>query len=281
MRYTVPTHYLKKSPYLSSQLSLGRRTVKVSELDEDIGHTLVHFLYTNKYQTLKRPAISNAENRATEYKRSVLVYQAASAYKLPLLLKRAKQQIGNFNDAVSIFEVLDVAELVYEKLQNGDEVWFYDYLRQNFANAFDADETLFAQEGFRQYIGTAPRFSRMLVKLMEEIFSDRLSKARIKNDQPGACNAEKPTCNGELVENRPVLDYPEPELEEDGTPKSDSSSENSPSVEVAWHGTKQLESPVEEVIPDELEPVPYIDEAQPAVTLSAVPDEYDSWDYRG
>ncbi|KAL2373895.1 hypothetical protein RJZ57_001632, partial [Blastomyces gilchristii] len=50
-------------------------------------------------------------------------------------------------------------------------------------NVFDEDETLFAQDWFRGYIGETPTFSRMLVKLLVEIYGDRLSRTRIKNDR--------------------------------------------------------------------------------------------------
>ncbi|KMP03890.1 LOW QUALITY PROTEIN: hypothetical protein CIRG_03582 [Coccidioides immitis RMSCC 2394] len=220
IRYTVPTHHLKKSPYLSfrapeSLLKSYRdsRMIEVPELDEDIGHTLVHFLYTDEYQTLKHPISSKAETKATEYRRSILVYQAASACGLPLLLERAKERINEFDNAVSIFEALDIAKLVYEKLQDGDKEWFCGYIRRKLENAFDADETLFAQDQFRGYIGEAPTFSRMLVKLLVEIYSDRLSRTRIKNGQRGTDGIEQPACN-ELAEEISVPDGPDPEPEE-------------------------------------------------------------------
>lgn len=46
----------------------------LTEIDEDVGHTLVHYLYTGEYQTLRE----SEHRRHTEYKRSVLVYCAAS-----------------------------------------------------------------------------------------------------------------------------------------------------------------------------------------------------------
>ncbi|EFW16267.1 hypothetical protein D8B26_006039 [Coccidioides posadasii str. Silveira] len=234
IRYTVPTHHLKKSPHLSSRAPersftshRDYRTIEVPELDEDIGHTLVHFLYTDEYQTLKHPISSKAETKATEYRRSILVYQAASAYGLPLLLERAKERINEFDNAVSIFEALDIAKIVYEKLQDGDKEWFCGYIRRKLENAFDADDTLFAQDQFRGYVGEAPTFSRMLVKLLVEIYSDRLSRTRIKNGQGRTDGIEQPACNGELAEEISVpegsdpepeevklLECPEPELEE-------------------------------------------------------------------
>ncbi|KAL2363357.1 hypothetical protein RJZ56_003721 [Blastomyces dermatitidis] len=88
-------------------------------------HELLH--------ALKLPVLSNAVKQATEYKTSVLVlYQAGSAYELPLLLKRAKQAHWKIQRrSIDFPKALDIAELVYEKLQqNGDEVWFYDDLPQ-------------------------------------------------------------------------------------------------------------------------------------------------------
>ncbi|EGE78523.2 hypothetical protein, variant [Blastomyces dermatitidis ATCC 18188] len=99
----------------------------------DDTHTSTFPVHRHIPDALKLPVLSNAVKQATEYKTSVLVlYQAGSAYELPLLLKRAKQAHWKIQRrSIDFPKALDIAELVYEKLQqNGDEVWFYDDLPQ-------------------------------------------------------------------------------------------------------------------------------------------------------
>jgi hypothetical protein len=48
----------------------------MSNVDEDVGHTVVHFLYTGGYETVSSPLDESILDLAREYKRSVLVYHA-------------------------------------------------------------------------------------------------------------------------------------------------------------------------------------------------------------
>ena len=285
--YTVPTHYLKKSPRFSHQLVYysGGRTIEEPELDEDIGHTLVHFLYTDEYQTLKRPILRKVEDEATEYRRSVLVYQTASKYELPLLMEHAKENIGKFDDAASVFEALDIAKVVYDKLQGGDEVWFYNYLKRKLKDAFDADEILFAQDKFIGFIDESPMFSRMLVKLVVEIYSDTLSRTRIENDQAEESDHHDRLLNesSELEYSEPATeDRPEPVVEEEPEPAPDEVPEPAPEEEPEempdWEPAAPEEAPLEPESAPEIEPVLEIEpEPELAVALSPVHDTGDFW----
>ena len=114
------------------------QTIWLSKLDQDIGYTLVHYLYTGAYQTLKQRNILGSAERTTEYRRSVLVYCAARSYRLDGLVTHAKRTIGRFDERLSI---LDIAREAYPKLL-GDEIWFPDYLKMKIEAAFEVDETL-------------------------------------------------------------------------------------------------------------------------------------------
>ncbi|KAH2775726.1 hypothetical protein KXW38_001174, partial [Aspergillus fumigatus] len=74
-RYTIPENLLSKAATLpSSQDVSGSPAVILSDVDEDIGHTIMHYLYTGNYETVKPPSTSELPRRATEYTRSVFAY---------------------------------------------------------------------------------------------------------------------------------------------------------------------------------------------------------------
>jgi hypothetical protein len=65
---------------------------------------------------------------------------------------------------------------VYCKL-SVDEVWLLNYLKTRLEIAFSLDEFLFSSEEFLKHIGENATFSRALVKIMENIFTSKLSRA--------------------------------------------------------------------------------------------------------
>jgi hypothetical protein len=66
------------------------KNIELPDLDDDVGHTLVHYLYTGAYRTLKLRGVVQDIEKITEYKKSVLVYSAARTYGLNGLEMLAK-----------------------------------------------------------------------------------------------------------------------------------------------------------------------------------------------
>lgn len=54
----------------------------MSHVDEDVGCTVVHFLYIGGYETVSPPLRGGTLDLAGEYKRSVLVYYALRTWGL-------------------------------------------------------------------------------------------------------------------------------------------------------------------------------------------------------
>jgi len=69
---------------------------------------------------------------------------------------------------------------VYPKLLD-DETWFPKYLKTQIETAFELDKNSFAREQFLSYIGKAPAFSKILVKIVVELYAER-SANRPKKD---------------------------------------------------------------------------------------------------
>jgi hypothetical protein len=178
--YSVPRIYANQSPeWRFPTTSFDRfnqftnQTVNLHNVDEDIGHTLVHYLYTGIYQTLKLHDVSDGSNRTTEYRRAGLVYCAARLYGLDRLAEHAIQNMELFEKGLSAFHIWDIARELYPKLR-ADEIWFPTYLKIKIGAAFEADETIFDQEQFLNHIRKAATFSRALVKIMAGIFTEKI-----------------------------------------------------------------------------------------------------------
>jgi hypothetical protein len=141
-------------------------------VDEDLGHTLVHYLYTGTYQTLKLQDASGdrMSKRIIEYKRNVQLYWVARTYSLCNLELLTKINIENLGEEIPIFDILDVSEEAYRKFSS-DETWYTEYLKRVIKKAFEADKTLFIQQRFLAHIGRVGEFDKALVRIILEIYT--------------------------------------------------------------------------------------------------------------
>jgi hypothetical protein len=180
----------------------------------------VHYLYTGNYQTLK------PHNGTTEYRRGILTYFAAKLYGLDSLADHAMRTVGLFDKEVSIFQILDIASNVYPKLLK-DELWYPDHLKTKIEAAFKADETMFAQERFLNYISEATAFNKVLVKIMVGAYTDKIKSMAEKKCKSQECLFEIPDCCDEPVAKESAL---EEDVEECPAPPPPPS----PPVEECW-----------------------------------------------
>jgi hypothetical protein len=113
-----------------------------------------------------------------EYRRGILVYCTARLYEIDGLINHALATIVRFSKYLSIAQILDTTCDVYAKLPE-DEVWLPTYLRTQLEIAFNLNESLFSCEEFLRHIGENATFSRALVKIMGNIYADKLTSATI------------------------------------------------------------------------------------------------------
>jgi hypothetical protein len=154
-------------------------TIELPEVDEDIGHTLVHYLYTGSYQTLKPQGVSGPPDNITEYRRAALVYCSARLYQLDDLAKHAIEKMQLFDEGLSIFQILDIAKDVYPKLLDED-LWLPEYLTTKVEIAFTADNTIFSTDLFMSYIGIDATFTKALVKIMDQVYRNQFASISMK-----------------------------------------------------------------------------------------------------
>src|SRR6266516_1935950 len=179
VQFTVMQGYLQQSQKWAMECLSSRpfnQTISLPDVHEDLGHTLVHYLYTGTYQTLKSQDISGDAKikRFAEYKRNIGLYCVARMYGLGGLESLTKTNIENLGVGIPIFDLLDIAKDAYYKLSD-DEVWFTDYLKAKIKQEFEADKMMFTSPKFIDCFGSVGRFDKALVKILVETCTEKIA----------------------------------------------------------------------------------------------------------
>lgn len=178
------------------------KTISLPDLDEDTAHTLVHYLYTRKYQTLKSHA-SDKEGSISGYKLGVCVYCAATRYKLPGLAELAKQKIQSFGEDLSVLEILVASrENMFAELPD-DEVWFNTYLEDAIKSAVSENPELFTKAGLLDQIVGNRKLLEIVMKAMVNTYSrgpNVASEQQTGRSTPVAAPASEAAASTEVVE---------------------------------------------------------------------------------
>ncbi|KAL5360721.1 hypothetical protein BJX96DRAFT_74222 [Aspergillus floccosus] len=178
-RYIVPEYHLRPYPQLNTRWG---DVIQLSDIHPDVGHTLVHYLYTGAYETLKRPS-SERSQRAIEFQRSVHVYHAARVYEISGLEQYAKEYMRRFDDAATLFDILDVGREVFSKLPD-DETWFQEYIAEKMASTLEADEESFKYNLIRYKMGQDSCFDPLILRIILDLSFTR-HEASPKADADG------------------------------------------------------------------------------------------------
>jgi hypothetical protein len=251
-RYRVHRAILAQSTELDAKPSLklwGEKThdtISLPELDELTAHTLVHFLYTGRYNTLE-PRDAASRTALSQYKLGTCAYCAAIRYKLPGLAELAKQTMIAQQDNLSIFDVLIVAREHAFPLLPDDEGWFSGYLEDAIHAAVTKDADLFTRPGFVDQIEGDRRYRQVVMKAIVNSYS-----------QPPPV-AETPTVDNDLNRHKPVAEEWKRHV---------STSTLSPIVAVAESTDQDRNIATQETVLDEITPTleqhvapePYTDE---------------------
>ena len=173
-------------------------SITLTDVDEDIGHTVVHFIYTGTYETLTTASESRIIHLAREYKRSIQAYHAARAHKLHDLEVLAKWHIENLGESVSIFDMLQAVRTVFSKLPD-DEVWLHSHINMKLRSALELEETVFMRDEFYREFGEDPVFDKAVMRMVVNIFSSRILAMRctIEHQRSNTESSAEETPDGE------------------------------------------------------------------------------------
>lgn len=270
--YGIPEYYFRKVPRLSNKLSTWDSYITLSDIHEDIGHTIVHFLYSGSYETIISPLDRGVDCIAREYRRSVLVYEAARTYDIFDLEALARRYIEHFGEALSLFDVLRTAKEVFSTLPD-DESWLPHYIKQKLEQSFLVDKSIFTDDEFFGILGEDRYFSNAIFKMSLEIYSTRLQllESRLAhkssiNGYPdmGRAGSESPAMKHDDQE------YPEPYDVPNEAPSEGAPADNCPPDEpypVEYYPEPEEASPEPPSFgdhsPELVPPEPYPEECTP------------------
>ncbi|PLN84983.1 hypothetical protein BDW42DRAFT_17601 [Aspergillus taichungensis] len=174
----------------------------MSDVDEDVGHTMVHFLYTGGYETVRSPLGEGTSDLAREYKRSVLVYHASRTWGLTNLEVLAQQKMLLLDEELPILEILRVVREAFSSLP-ADETWLPHYIQGNLQRSLRPDDPGLGLQEFYDVIGQDHQFDNAVMKMIIEILSIRIfsiQEQQVKTPN-GIFSNETPL--QELVSERP------------------------------------------------------------------------------
>jgi len=193
-RFLVHDSVLSRSEVLAAKsypLAFVKQSVLLPELDLNTAHTLVHYLYTGKYQSLNTLASSDKVIPEV-YKLGAGVYCAAARYKLPGLAELAQNKLKSLDEEMSIFDILTVARDHAFPLLPEDDLWYPSYVEQSLNNAMADDPEPFRKPDF---ITTVEGNSRLLQLVWKTVMSNYARAPAT----PVVNNEEASTPTAELV----------------------------------------------------------------------------------
>ncbi|KAJ5093578.1 hypothetical protein N7456_009439 [Penicillium angulare] len=181
--YGLPDRLLRQIPRFRKGI-FGFGPTVLSEIQEDVAHTFVHFLYTGSYQTiLENPFNEDLVSIAEEYRKAVSVYQAARVYELPDLESLAKHYIELFDEDIPIYEMLRLTRDVFSALPE-NENWLLGYIERSLQRQLKIDGSDSNLGEVYQVLGLNHEFDIAVMKMVVESFSACLRG--INNELVGA-----------------------------------------------------------------------------------------------
>lgn len=187
-RYTVPRAFLSKSSQWSklhapnSDFWGNDTRIVLPGVNEDVGHTLVHYLYTGTFQKLQS---SEDDDLTTELKKNVHLYGIAAKYGLAGLGELALEKIQNKERLGDIFDILETIKEAFKTFLN-DVLGLKPYIMRELKAAFESDDTLFGKQRFIELFGEAKQFDQILMRTVAEIYSEKI--AHISQNNPAIIN---------------------------------------------------------------------------------------------
>ena len=171
-RFGLPAYFLRKYPQFDHQL-LWRTSIDLSDVHEDVGHTLVHFLYSGSYETIDSPLEEGESEIFREYRKAVLAYQASRTYKLLALETLAKRYIELFGEGLTMPDILQITRKIFPKLPE-DETWLPNHIKLRLKQLLVSGGSESDLDALHKVFGEENSFESVMTRMMLEILSHRL-----------------------------------------------------------------------------------------------------------
>ncbi|KAJ5272633.1 hypothetical protein N7478_007758 [Penicillium angulare] len=167
--YSLPDRHLRQMPRFREDYFRSSTTI-LSDIQQDVAHTFVHFLYTGEYQTIATSFNVESSYIAKEYKRAISVYQAARVYELPGLESLAKHYIEIFGDDIPMCDMLCIARDVFSALPKNEQ-WLLDYIERSLHRHLDVESPDCNLDEVYQALGQIHHFDIAVMKMVVGAFS--------------------------------------------------------------------------------------------------------------
>src|SRR3569833_352036 len=141
---------LEQCPKLAHRLRdsgcycLDRRSSVLSGLEQipiATGHVIVHYLVMGKYGCLRPEGQSPEERNTAEFTTNLQVYIHSRAFELPVLERRARDEIEYLGKRLGPVEALRVIRHEYTD-QDRDDPWLVGYVKQQMRSLCESPERL-------------------------------------------------------------------------------------------------------------------------------------------
>ncbi|KAF7183613.1 hypothetical protein CNMCM7691_003892 [Aspergillus felis] len=172
--YGIPGQYLRKCPQLDRDWS-SDPNLTLTDVHEDAGHTFANFLYTGTYETTRSTLDQGTSGVATEFRRSVLVYQASRTYGLPILEALARKYLEYFGESIPILDIIIAAREVFPELPD-DETWLPSYIKRRLQQWLGTGGLKFNVKEISSCIAGEERFGFIIMNMMLDILAARLQR---------------------------------------------------------------------------------------------------------
>jgi len=200
--YTVLQGLAFQYPGLKARANttLPDAPIDLPEVDEDVAHTLAHFIFTERYQPLVLSGIPDGARAAAEFKRSVLTYCAARLCGIGKLEDVTKRKMEHFGILISMFDIQKVVQDVSSKLPP-NEVWFPEHLTSWIKASLVGNESLLHDDRLVEVIGKSPLFDKAMFRSVREMYSEKAAEAKQLSSHLAARKYDSavPSLNGDYA----------------------------------------------------------------------------------
>lgn len=191
VKYTSFQAIIDQYPGLQQRLNQDG-SILLEKVDENVGHTLIHYMHTGQYATLQVPGGSAKIKAAADFQTAILAYCAAVFCDIRTLEDFAKQKMEELSRAISVFELQRITEEVARSLPPKD-LWFHTSMQRWVKAAFEADSSLLENGEFLETIGTSV-FDKAAFKSLVEMYREKY-----KNGEEANTDTDDHTIEPQLV----------------------------------------------------------------------------------
>ncbi|RKF60412.1 hypothetical protein OnM2_051061 [Erysiphe neolycopersici] len=134
--YFVPRVFLKDQTWVTDEGGTYK-----SPDNEEVGHVLIHFLFTGEYQILEIDEKKLSETKTSAQLRIALkVLLSSQRWKLSRLQVLVQSEIESLSKSMHLFDIIRVVdEVIQENKKNIDKVkWLQDFLVESINKAMES-----------------------------------------------------------------------------------------------------------------------------------------------